>query len=101
MFFFPIFPEDIYASIVGESMHDVPLIFEFHLLCMVQNKSLTLNSKFCALELYLWHSGQNNWVAGEMKSWLKSEVARSKVKRLCIERGWQHPDFEGAAVVKG
>lgn len=37
MFFFPICPKDIYANIVGESMHDVPLIFEFYLLCTLQN----------------------------------------------------------------
>lgn len=65
----------------------------YHLLCWI--KSLVLWS--CASGTLGRITGfQGKWSAG----W-SGEVARSKVKRLCSERGGQHPDLEGTAVVKG
>lgn len=100
MFFFPVYPKDSHANIVGESVHDVPLIFEFYLLCMLQ---ITLAVYLLLLWIRssaLWRSRitgfQGKWSAG----W-SGEVARSKVKRLCTERGGQHPDLGGTAVLKG
>lgn len=100
MFFFPVYPKGSHANIVGESMHDVPLIFEFYLLCMLQ---ITLAVYLLLLWIRssaLWRSRitgfQGKWSAG----W-SGEVAGSKVKRLCTERSGQHPDLGGTAVLKG
>lgn len=101
MFFFPICPKDIYANIVGESMHDVPLIFEFYLLCTLQNTLAVYHLLLWIKSSVLWSCTfgtlgritefQGKWSAG----------GSQEVKRLCFGRGGQHPDFEGTAVVKG
>lgn len=106
IFFFRICPKDIYANIVGESMHDVPFIFEFCLLCILQNTLAVYHLLLWIKSVVLWSctSGTLGRMSGFQGKWSAGwcgEVARSKVKRLCSERGGQHPDFEGTAVVKG
>lgn len=106
MFFFPICPKDIYANIVGESMHDIPLIFKFYLFCVLENMLAVYRLLLWITSFVLWSctSGTLGRITGFQGEWSAGwswEVAKSRVKRLCIERGGQHPDFEGTAVVKG
>lgn len=92
IFFFSVYPEDIHANIVGESMHDVPLIFEFCLLCIIQN-TLALSRLLLWIQSFvLWSCtsgalGRTTGFQGKWSAGWGGEVARSKVKRLCRERG--------------
>lgn len=100
MFFFPICPKDTYANIVSESMHDVPLMFEFCLLCILQEYVSCLSSLWIKSSV-LWSctSGPLGRITGFQGKW--SAGWSQEVKRLCVERGGQHSDFEGTAVLKG
>lgn len=95
MFLFPVCPEDIYANIVGESMHDVPLIFEFYLLCILQNALAVYLLLLWIKSFVLWsctwgtsYSGKNNWVPREMKCWFNSRGGQKEGENAVHWREW-------------